>query len=100
MKDVSTVRRGDVATIRRRQMPTLGEVAEEFTKQRVAEPATIESLEFRLRYALDGPKLDGAGWRDVKIRGLSRRDWPRKPSFAGTSIGAPRFELGTSSPPD
>jgi excisionase family DNA binding protein len=31
VKDVCAVRRGDVATIRRRQMPTLGELADEFT---------------------------------------------------------------------
>jgi hypothetical protein len=65
---VQALRRGDVGALRRRQMPTLGELAAEFTGQHVAEASTIASLEKRLRYALDGPKLDGkAGWRDVRI---------------------------------
>lgn len=72
VKDVLAVRRGDVATLRRRRMPTLGELADEFTGQHVAEQSTIDSLKFRLRYALDGPKLDGeAGWRDVPIDRLN-----------------------------
>jgi hypothetical protein len=45
-----------VAALRRRQMLTLGELADEFTAQHVAEPSTVASLEFRLRYALDGPR--------------------------------------------
>jgi integrase len=65
---VSALRRGDVAAIRRRQMPTLAELVDEFVGQHVAEPATIASLRQRLRYALDGPKLDRkAGWRDVRL---------------------------------
>ena len=72
VRDVSAVRRGDVATIRRQRMPTLGDLAAEFTGQHVAEASTIASLEFRLRYALDGPKLDGkAGWRDVRLDRLN-----------------------------
>jgi integrase len=48
------------------------ELVDEFTGQHVAEASTIESLKFRLRYALDGPKLDKkAGWRDVKIDRLN-----------------------------
>lgn len=48
-------------------MPMLKELVDEFTSQHVAEDTTIASLEFRLRYALEGPKLDGkAGWSDVK----------------------------------
>lgn len=53
-------------------MPTLSELAAELTAQHVAEPSTVSSLEFRLRYALEGPKLDGkAGWADVKIDRLN-----------------------------
>lgn len=53
-------------------MPTLGERVDEFTAQHVAEDATIASLKFRLRYALEGPKLDGAaGWRDVNLDRLN-----------------------------
>jgi integrase len=47
-------------------------LVDEFTAQHVAEDSTIASLKFRLRYALDGPKLDkAAGWRDVKIDRLN-----------------------------
>ena len=53
-------------------MPTLGELADEFTAQHVAEDSTIASLKFCLRYALDGPKLDKqAGWRDVRVDRLN-----------------------------
>ncbi len=70
--EVLALRRGDVGAIRRRQMPTLGELVDEFTSQHVAEDATIESVRFRLRYGLDGPKLDKrAGWRDVPIDRLN-----------------------------
>ena len=65
---MEALRRGDHAALRRRTMPTLGELVEEFTDQHVAEDTTIASLKFRLRYALDGPKLDGTGgWRDVRV---------------------------------
>ena len=89
--DVLAVRRGDVAAIRRRQMPTLGQLAEEFTRQHVAEASTIASLEFRIRYALDGPKLDGkAGWRDVRIDRLNPAEigaWRKAlPSRSGYGI--------------
>lgn len=69
---VEALRRGDHAALRRRTMPTLGELVDEFTAQHVAEDSTIASLRFRLRYALDGPRLDGAaGWRDVKVDRLN-----------------------------
>ena len=72
VEEVEALRRGDVAALRRREMPTLQELVDEFTAQHVAEPSTIASLEFRLRYALEGPKLDGkAGWADVKIDRLN-----------------------------
>ncbi len=66
--EVAALRRGDLKALRRRKMPTLGELVDEFTKQHAAEDSTIASLKKRLRYALDGPKLDGkGGWRDVPI---------------------------------
>jgi len=69
---VEALRCGDVAALRRRDMPTLSMLVEEFVSQHVAEPSTVASLEFRLRYALEGPKLDGkAGWRDVRIDRLN-----------------------------
>lgn len=69
---VEALRRGDHSALRRRDMPTLQELVDEFTAQHVAEPSTIASLEFRLRYALEGPKLDGkGGWAQVKIDRLN-----------------------------
>lgn len=68
LDEVEALRRGDVAALRRREMPTLGELAAEFLGQHSAEPSTVETLRFRLRYALDGPGLDEeGGWRDVRI---------------------------------
>jgi integrase len=69
---VEALRRGDVAALRRRDMPTLGELVDEFTAQHVAEASSIAALKYRLRYAVEGPKLDDeAGWRDVKIDRLN-----------------------------
>lgn len=87
LREVKALRRGDVAALRRQDMPTLQELADEFTAQHVAEASTIASLEFRIRYALEGPKLDGnAGWADVKIDRLNP-----------TEIGAWRKALPTRS---
>ena len=72
LPNIQALRRGDHAALRRRTMPTLGELADEFTSQHVAEDTTIASLKFRIRYALDGPKLDNqGGWRDVRIDRLN-----------------------------
>jgi integrase len=69
---VEALRRGDVAALRRRDMPTLQELADEFTAQHVAEASSIAALKYRLRYAVEGPKLDDeGGWRDVKIDRLN-----------------------------
>jgi integrase len=65
---VAALRRGDPAALRRREVPTLGELVEEFIGQHSAEASTIAALRKRLRYALDGPRLDKVGgWRDVRI---------------------------------
>ena len=56
-------------------MPTLGEFVEEFLAQHNAEASTLASLKKRLRYALDGPKLDGqGGWRDLRIDRIEQRE--------------------------
>lgn len=66
--EVAALRRGDLKAIRRREMPTLAELVDEFLGQHAAEDSTLASLRKRLRYALDGPKLDGkGGWKDVRI---------------------------------
>jgi integrase len=65
---IAAVRRGDLRAIRRREMPTLGELVEEFVGQHSAEDSTLSSLRQRLRYALEGPGLDGqGGWRDIRL---------------------------------
>ena len=69
---VEALRRGDVAALRRQDMPTLSQLVDEFTAQHVAEPSSIAALKYRLRYAVEGPKLDGeAGWQGVKIDRLN-----------------------------
>jgi integrase len=68
LDEVEALRRGDVAAVRRRQMPTLAELVDEFTGQHNAEANTLRTLKARLRYATEGPKLDGAGgFADVRI---------------------------------
>jgi integrase len=66
--EIAAVRRGDLSATRRRNIPTLGELVDEFMGQHSAEPSTLASLRKRLRYALDGPRLDGqGGWRDLPL---------------------------------
>lgn len=66
--EIAALRRGDVRALRRREMPTLGQLVEEFIRQHSAEESSINALRTRLRYALDGAKLDGkSGWRDIRI---------------------------------
>jgi integrase len=68
VKEVAALRRGDLRELRRQKMPTLAELVDEFLSQHAAEDSTIGALRTRLRYALDGPRLDGqGGWRDVPI---------------------------------
>jgi hypothetical protein len=47
--EVEAIRRGDVATIRRRRMPTLAELVEEFVEQHSAEDSTIAALRSHFR---------------------------------------------------
>ena len=48
-------------------MPTLGELVDEYLEQHNAEANTIRTLKARVRYATEGPKLDGeGGWNDVR----------------------------------
>jgi integrase len=66
--EAEAVRRGDVAALRRRDMPTLAELVAEFIGQHNAEANTLRALEDSLRYATEGPKLDAkGGWKDVKV---------------------------------
>jgi integrase len=71
--EVLALRRGDLPTLRRRDMPTLGELVEEFLAQHNAEASTLASLKKRLRYATEGPSLDGqGGWSDLRIDRLEQ----------------------------
>lgn len=89
LDEVGALRRGDPVAIRRRTMPTLGKLVDEFIGQHNAEPSTIASLEKRLRYALDGPALDKkGGWRDLRIDrlqpheiGVWRKRLPARSAF-------------------
>ena len=67
VKEVAALRRGDLPTLRRQNMPTLAELVDEYLDQHNAEANTLRTLRARLRYATDGPKLDGEhGWKDVR----------------------------------
>jgi integrase len=72
LHDVGALRRGDPVALRRRQMPTLGELAAEFLGQHNADENTLRTLTARLRYATDGPGLDGrGGFADVRLDRLT-----------------------------
>jgi hypothetical protein len=60
-KEVAALRRGDPSALRRREMPTLGELVDEYLGQHNAEANTLRTLTARLRYATKGSKLDGQG---------------------------------------
>jgi integrase len=88
--EVAALRRGDPVTLRRRQLPTLGELVDEYLGQHNAEQNTIRTLTARLRYATAGPKLDDkGGWKDVRIDRLTiteigawRRRLPERSAWA------------------
>jgi integrase len=68
LDEVAALRRGDVAAVRRREMPTLAGLVDEYLGQHNAEANTIRTLTARLRYATHGPSLDGVGgFADVRI---------------------------------
>jgi integrase len=72
VEQVVALRRGDPSVLRRRQMPTLGEPVDEYVGQHNAEANMIRNLKARLRYATEGPKLDGqGGWKDLPIDRLT-----------------------------
>ena len=72
MEEVAALRRGDPAAIRRRELPTLGELVDEYLGQHNAEANTLRNLKARLRYATEGPRLDGqGGWKDLRIDRLT-----------------------------
>jgi site-specific recombinase XerD len=74
LEEAEALRRGDVAVLRRRQMPVLAELVDEFLHQRNAEPNTLRTLTARLRYATEGPALDGqGGFAEVRIDRLEPR---------------------------
>src|SRR5687767_4900532 len=58
VEEVAALRRGDPATIRRRDLPTFAELVAEFLEQHNAEANTIRTLKARLRYVTEGPALD------------------------------------------
>lgn len=74
LDEVEALRRGEVHVLRRRQMPTLAELVEEFLGQHNAEQNTLRTLKARLDYALRGPSLDGqGGFADIRIDRLEPR---------------------------
>jgi len=67
LEEVEALRRGDVATIRRRNMPTLQELVDEYVGQHVGEENTKRTLRERLKYATDA-------WGELRIDRLNARD--------------------------
>jgi integrase len=61
LEKVEALRRGDVAALRRASIPTLAELVDEYLDQHNAEGNTIRTLRARLRYATEGPGLNGEG---------------------------------------
>jgi integrase len=90
VEEFAALRRGDPSALRRRAMPTLGELVEEYVSQHSAEANTIRTLRARLRYATEGPKLDGqGGWDDLPLNRLTlteigawRRRLPERSAWA------------------
>jgi len=71
-KEVAALRSGHLPTIRRQNMPTLAELVAEYLDQHNAEANTLRTLTARLRYATDGPALDGkGGFADVRLDRLT-----------------------------
>jgi hypothetical protein len=67
LEEVEALRRGDIATIRRRNMPTLQALVDEYMGQHVGEENTKRALRERLKYATDA-------WGDLRIDRLNARD--------------------------
>jgi integrase len=71
-------------------MPTLGDLVDEYLGQHNAEANTLRTLTARLRYATEGPKLDGqGGWKDLPADRLTvteigawRRHLPERSAWA------------------
>ena len=90
VEEAAALRRGDPSALRRRAMPTLGELVEEYVGQHSAEANTLRTLRARLRYATEGPKLDGqGGWNDLPLNRLTlteigawRRRLPERSAWA------------------
>jgi integrase len=90
LREVEARRNGDPVAVRRHDLPTLGELVAEYLGQHNAEANTIRTLRARLRYATEGPKLDGEGsWSDLRIDRLTlagigawRRRLPQRSAHA------------------
>jgi integrase len=61
LEQVAALRDGRPDSLRRQTMPTLRELIDEYVEQHNAEANTIRNLKARLKYAAEGPALDGVG---------------------------------------
>ncbi len=61
VREVEALRLGDPIHVRRQELPMLSELVAEYVDSHAAEANTIRTLMERLRYATEGPKLDGQG---------------------------------------
>jgi integrase len=67
LDEIEALRRGDVAAVHRRNMPTLQTLVDEYLGQHVGEANTKRTLRERLKYATDA-------WGDLRIDRLNARD--------------------------
>jgi integrase len=92
LREVEARRNGDPVAVRRHDLPTLAELVDEYLGQHNAEANTLRNLAARLRYATEGPRLDGqGGWKDLRIDRLTiaeigawRRRLPARSAWAIT----------------
>jgi integrase len=82
LRKVEARRNGDPVAVRRHDLPTLGELVDEYLGQHNAEANTIRTLRARLRYATAGPQLDDrGGWANLRIDRLTLAEigkWRRR----------------------
>lgn len=68
MNEVLALRRGDLPTVRRQQMPTLSELVDEYVAQHTAETNTLRTLRERLKYATKQVRVTRASTASICSR--------------------------------
>jgi integrase len=82
LDEVSALRRGDLPTIRRQQMPTLSELVDEYLAQHTAEANTLRTLRERLKYATSKFGETRVDRLDATEIGAWRKTLPERSAWA------------------